>query len=66
MILTWLWKLFLAFRRSREQAVLEAPKSPAALGTSSDGGFINHSTDTNSSGAVIFERDAPAEPVARP
>lgn len=26
MILTWLWKMFLAFRRSREAAALEAPK----------------------------------------
>jgi hypothetical protein len=62
MILTWLWKLFLGFRRSREQPVLEAPK---ALGTSSDGNFINHSTDTNNSGVVIFEGDGAGPTAAR-
>lgn len=65
MILTWLWKLFLGFRRSRGQAVLEAPKAMPVLGTSSDGNFINHSTDTNNSSVVIFEGDAPHEPAAR-
>ena len=65
MILTWLWKLFLAFRRGREQPVLETPKAPGALGTSSDGNFVNHSSDTNNSGVVIFEGDAPREPAAR-
>lgn len=60
MILTWLWKMFLAFRRSREQAALEAPKAPAALGD-----FINQSNDTNNSGVVIFEGDE-AEPARRP
>jgi hypothetical protein len=65
MILTWLWKLFLEFRRSREQPVLEAPKAPAALGTSSDGNFINHSTDANNSGVVIFEGDGAGPTAAR-
>jgi len=60
MILTWLWKMFLGFRRSREQARLEPPKAPAKLGTSGDGNFINHSSDTNNSGVVIFEGDAPS------
>lgn len=57
MILTWLWKLYLGFRRSREQPVLEAPKASPALGTSSDGNFVNHSTDASTSGAVMFEGD---------
>lgn len=64
MILTWLWKMFLGFRRGREQAALEAPKAPATLGTSSDGNFINHSSDTNNSGVVIFEGDEATSPPA--
>jgi hypothetical protein len=28
MILTWLWKMFLEFRRGREPAVLEASRTP--------------------------------------
>ena len=66
MILTWLWKLFQAFRRSREQALLEAPRTPSVLGSSSDGNFINHSTDTNNSGVVIFEGDESGPTAARP
>lgn len=66
MILTWLWKLYLGFRRSREQAVLEAPKAPGLLGTSSDGNFVNHSSDTNNSDVVIFEGDGAAPMATRP
>ena len=65
MILTWLWKLYLGFRRSREQPVREAPKAHGALGTSSDGNFMNHSSDTNNSGVVIFEGDETVSPSAR-
>jgi len=65
MILTWLWKLYLGFRRSRDQPVLEAPKAPATLGTSSDGNFVNHSSDTNNSGVVIFDGDGAGPTAAR-
>ena len=64
MILTWLWKMFQWFRQNREAPAPEAPKGPSALGeTRLD--FINDSNDKNNPGVVIFEGEAPSEPVAR-
>jgi hypothetical protein len=56
MVLTWLWKMFLWFRQSREAPVLEAPKNRSALGeTRAD--VINDSNDTSNNHVVILEGD---------
>ena len=61
MILTWLWKMFLGFQRSREQPALEVPKGQPALGEAR-ADFINDSNDKNNAHVVIFEGDdAPSE-----
>lgn len=54
MILTWLWKMFLDFRRRRAPAALEAPEGQPALGEAR-ANFINDSNDKNNAGVVIFE-----------
>jgi hypothetical protein len=58
MILTWLWKMFLAFRRGRETAALETAKGQPALGEAR-ADFINDSNDRNNAHVVIFDAEEP-------
>jgi hypothetical protein len=67
MILTWLWKLLLAFRRRGEAPVLAAPTEQAPKARVEDyaPSFINESTDANNSEVVVFGDDdgpPPASP----
>jgi hypothetical protein len=66
MILTWLWKLLLAFRRRGEPPVLAAPVPPKSRAEAyAPPSFINESTDTNNSEVVVCGDDdgpPPASP----
>jgi hypothetical protein len=64
MILTWLWKIFLAFRRGRETAALEASKGPPTLSAARPE-FVHQSSDKNNRHVVIFEGDDTAPPSKR-
>ena len=65
MILTWLWKLLLAFRRRGEAPVLAAPTAPPKSRAEDYApSFINESTDANNSEVVVFGDDGP--PAASP
>lgn len=57
MILTWLWKLLLGFRRRGGAPVLGAPANARAEDYAPT--FINESNDTNNSKVVVFGDDEP-------